>query len=123
MNVDHPLVLECESREPDLADPRVCCILLRFSAAPRDDYWLVSVKPPLLGQHFGLGQEMLDRLVLATRLDGYSILDADRYPIPVYVARVAEPEALTPGCSIGSENIILLLWGEVRATGIAVPAV
>jgi len=114
VNLDRTLILECESREPDLASPRICRIHRRFSAGDRDDYWLAEVSPPFLGQHFGLGGEMLDWVVLATKFRDSVLFEADSSLVPVYVAYLADRGAVASGRTVRPEEIRVILWGWVK---------
>jgi hypothetical protein len=115
MSGERVFVLECESREPDLAARRTCQVVARLVGADRDDYWLAVVSPPFLGQHFGLGAEMLEEVVLAPRFMGHSLFDADRDPIPVYVARIADRSILATR-TLTPHQIELILWGQLRSS-------
>ena len=102
--------LECESREPDLAAVRTCRIVSRLEGVDRDDYWLAEVTPAIIGQHFGLGADMLNEVILATRFKGSLISDASRNPTPVYVARIVGRNALTVQ-KLMRHQIEVILWG------------
>jgi hypothetical protein len=65
-------VLKCEiQREPDfflaavvetdgdLANPRACWSKARLRNTHRDDYMLIEIEPPIIGQAYGSGTETL----------------------------------------------------------------
>jgi hypothetical protein len=107
------LILTCESREADLAAPRMCSLLGQFSAGGRDDYWCAEVSPPFIGQHFGLGGDDLAQVILATKWQGQSLLDAEHGSVAVYVARATKSsEPLRP------EDIQVLLRGILERSPI-----
>jgi hypothetical protein len=54
----------------------------------RDDLLLVQVEPPLIGQYYGLGDQDIDALIVATRHKGDSLFPIDRWPVFVHVARL-----------------------------------
>jgi|HubBroStandDraft_6_1064221.scaffolds.fasta_scaffold1865918_1 hypothetical protein len=116
LSEEHVFALECESREPDLAAERTCHFVARLVAAERDDYWLAEIRPPFIGQHFGLGAEMLNEVVLAAHLKGDSLFDADHRAIPVYVARIADREILATH-TLMPNQIQVILWGQLRSKG------
>ena len=103
------IVLECESREPDLSSRRSCTLLGRLIAPDRDDYWLAKVDPPFLGQHFGLGATEISDVVVATRLRGLSLFDQERPDVPVYVARILDHNVITSR-TVQPNQIELILW-------------
>lgn len=113
MSEENVFTLECESREHDLAAERTCRIVARLEAADRDDYWLAEVRPPFIGQHFGLGAEMLKEVVLATRFKGHSLSDAGRSPIPVYVLRIVDRSVLATH-TLMPRQAKLILWGKLK---------
>ena len=71
-----------------LLEPRVCRPLGRLRDSRRDDYMLVEIEPPLVRQARGSGEEVVSRLVLATRHEGYTLFPVfpiRKRPLSVYI--------------------------------------
>ena len=98
-----------------LSQPRACWFLRRLRDVNRDDYMLVKIVPPLIGQSFGLGGNDVTELLLSTRHQGFSLFFARREPMEVYVARVVDPKVLQAE-SFTREQVELIAWGTVFNT-------
>ena len=55
-----------------LEAPRRCYRLRRIAGRGGDDYLLIRIVPPIIGQPYGLGVGDIDRVILATRHEGAS---------------------------------------------------
>lgn len=71
--------------------PRRCKAVKRLRGENRDDYLLISIDPPLNGQTFGLGENDLDQVIVATRHRGQSLFPIKQWPVFVHVARLLVP--------------------------------
>src|SRR5580693_5148006 len=71
----------------DLEEPRRCWRLHRVTTPSRDDLLLVSIDPPIIGQQFGLGDQDVYLVLVATRHKGESLFPISRWPVYVHVAR------------------------------------
>jgi hypothetical protein len=69
-------------------EPRSCKRIKRMRSDHRDDFLLIRVEPPLIGQSFGLGGEDIDTLAVATKHVGASLFPINEWPIYVYVLRL-----------------------------------
>lgn len=95
-----------------LSKPRACWFVRRLRDVNRDDYMLVRVDPPLVGQSFGLGGNDITTLLLSTRHQGFSLYPVNAWPTNVYVARIADPQVLNSD-SFTREQVQLIAWGEI----------
>ena len=95
-----------------LSKPRACRFIRRLRDVNRDDYMLVKIDPPLIGQSFGLGGDDVAELLLSTRHQGFSLFPAHQGPMEVYVARVVDPAVLT-GESFTRDQVQLIAWGTI----------
>ena len=71
-----------------MENPRRCTAIKRLRGEERDDYLLVTIDPPLIGQAFGLGGRDVDQVIVATRHRGESLFPIMRWPVFVHVARL-----------------------------------
>lgn len=78
-----------------LSAPRACWTVGRLSDLQRDDYMLVAINPPLLGQLFGLGDNDVALLILSTRHQGQTLFPISEFPAYVYVARMLDDTIVT----------------------------
>jgi hypothetical protein len=97
-----------------LSKPRACWFIRRLRDVNRDDYMLVKIDPPLIGQSFGLGGNDVTTLLLSTRHRGFSLYPVTQWPTYVYVARIADPRVLEAE-SFTPEQVQLIAWGEIFA--------
>jgi hypothetical protein len=109
------LLLECESEDSNSSAPRVCNLLASVRVGDRDDCWLAEVDPPFSGRELGLSTDKISRIVIATKWEGYSLLDGSREAIPVYVARILGGDE-APGRTIGASQISVILWCFAKQT-------
>lgn len=78
------------SESKELSEPRNCTALRRLANQSRNDLVECSVAPAINGEPFGLHGESFDRIVVATRHAGESLLQASSWPQHVHVAVAAE---------------------------------
>ena len=95
-----------------LSKPRACWFFRRLRDVNRDDYMLVRIDPPLIGQSFGLGGNEVTELLLSTRHKGFSLFSPRQGAKEVYVARIADPAVLAAE-SFTREQVQLIAWGTV----------
>jgi hypothetical protein len=69
-------------------EPRACWCKGRLRDASRDDWMLVAIEPPVIGQPYGLGGEDIYYLLLATRFQGQTLFPISEWPPSVYVVRL-----------------------------------
>ena len=95
-----------------LSKPRACWFVRRLRDVNRDDYMLVRIDPPLIGQSFGLGANDVTALLLSTRHQGFSLYTMKDWPTNVYVARISDPNVFDAEC-FTREQVQLIAWGEI----------
>ena len=78
-----------------MEEPRMCYKIRRLRGDFRDDYLLIRVHPPVIGQKYGLGDRDIDKLIVATRHKGASLYPISGWPVFVHVARILvnDPES------------------------------
>jgi hypothetical protein len=95
-----------------LETPRRCYRLRRIAGRSGDDYLLVRIDPPIIGQEYGLGDKNIHRVILATKHEGASLFPISSWPAFVHVARmVREPRE---GDTLTREDLELIGWGELE---------
>jgi len=107
--------LHAKGEYEELSYPRPCWTVARLTSSVRDDYMLVRIDPPLVGQRFGLGEEDLHYLVLASRLQGDTLFPVSCWPCPVYVMRLLADGPIAAGSLLDSQ-IELITIGLVFRT-------
>ena len=93
-----------------LTRPRACWVRGRLRNDRRDDYMLVGIDPPLIGQRFGLGAQDIPYLILSTRHAGHTLFPIDEWPAHVYVARLLD-ESVIQAQRFISNQVELIAWG------------
>lgn len=112
-NEGHPIFYLTTAGEYKLlSKPRACYFIRRLRDLNRDDYMLVGIAPPLIGQSFGLGGDDITTLLLSARLQGFSLFPVKKWPTDVYVTRLVDPKVLDAE-SFTSEQVELIAWGMV----------
>jgi hypothetical protein len=98
-----------------LEEPRACWRLKPLRGDHRDDYLLVRVSPPLIGENYRIPVWEFDEVVLAPRYIGRGLLPIVQLPVPVLVAylKVSDPEHREV---IRDEELTLIAWAEVYRT-------
>ena len=94
--------------------PFRCFAIKRLKGEKRDDYLLVRIEPPLIGQRFGLGGHDIDYVILATRHQGDSLFPVSRWPAFVHVARLLIPYDGRE--IIMSDQMESIAWAELYPT-------
>jgi hypothetical protein len=112
--VDAPDFYLASSEGYGLETPRRCYRLRRILGRSGDDYLLVKVDPPIIGQRYGLGGIDIDRVVLATRHEGESLFPISSWPVFVHVARLLlEPRE---GDTMTRDDLEEIGWAEIYRT-------
>ena len=97
---------------PLLSPPRACRCIGRLRDSQRDDYMLVEISPPLIGQPFGLGAQDVTTLLLATRHKDHTLFPIDEWPAYVYVMRfLVDAQQIISSGMFTRDQVQLLAWG------------
>jgi hypothetical protein len=111
---DPEFFLATESYTLNLSGPRACWPKARLKDNVRDDYMLVQVVPPVIGQKYGLGEDIFT-LILFSKLAGTTLFPVTEWPCPVYVTRILD-ESITKALSFGLGQVELISWGIIFRT-------
>ncbi|HZT42183.1 MAG TPA: hypothetical protein VFA07_08335 [Chthonomonadaceae bacterium] len=68
-----------------IEDSRKAWRIKRLQSDFRDDLLLIEIDPPLIGQHYGLGEQDVHQVIVATRHKGASLFPISAWPVYVYV--------------------------------------
>src|SRR4029453_1260160 len=79
--MQNPDFFLASSESYQLMEPRSCKRIKQVHSDNRDDLLLVKVKPPLIGQLYGLGGRNIDTLLIATRHKGDSLFPIRKWPV------------------------------------------
>ena len=99
----------------NMETPRKSYIIKRLRGTYRDDYLLVRIDPPLIGQYYGLGGRDIDKLIVATKYKGDSLFPVTQWPVFVHVARFlsGDPEEFDV---IQNSDLEEIGWAELYET-------
>ena len=113
--MDSPDFFLASSEGYRLEEPRSCKRIKRVRSDNRDDWLLIKVEPPLIGQLYGLGGRDIDTLLVATRLQGDSLFPIENWPVFVHVARllIENPEQRE---KIRDNEFEPIAWAEIYRT-------
>jgi hypothetical protein len=104
------------SAESDtLREPRKCWSIKRLRGEIRDDYLLIQIFPPIIGQPFGLGAKDIDLVIIAPRHKGISLFPITSYPVFVHVARPLIDDVESRDMIYNQESEVMF-WGELYET-------
>jgi hypothetical protein len=95
------------------AEVRACWVQGRLRNSGRDDFALVLIEPPLIGQPYGLGDRDIDRVLLATRHAGRTLFPVTEWPALVYVIRVLD-ESILEAKTFSSDQVQVIRWGVLH---------
>jgi hypothetical protein len=107
--------LSCAGEYKPLSEPRACWAKARLRNAVRDDYMLIDVKPPLIGQPFGLAGKDITQLIISARLQLDTLYPIARWPLSVYVSRILD-ETILKTLSFEKNQVELIAWGLIFRT-------
>ena len=102
----------CTEGRDDLSYPRACWRRKRLRDNIRDDYLLVDIAPPIIGQRYGLGGRDITQLILATRHQGVTLFPVNEWPAYVYVYRILD-EALLNQETFEANQVAMIIWGMI----------
>lgn len=74
----------------DPARWHACRLRGRLRDDQRDDYMLVALDPPIIGQGWGLGGTDIDEVLIHTRHRGYTLFPVTEWPAFVGVHRIVD---------------------------------
>ena len=99
----------------NMEEPRRCWRVRRVATPGRDDFLLVKIDPPLIGQNYGLGDRDVDLVLIATRHVGSSLFPINEWPIFVHVARplIENPELHD---RLRDDQFQLIAWAALYQT-------
>jgi len=96
-------------------EPRACWCKKRLRDARRDDWMLAAIEPPIVGQTFGLGDEDIYQVLLATRLQGRTLFPIAEWPAHVYVVRLLD-RSIVDQQEFDDSQTQLIEWGVLYRT-------
>jgi hypothetical protein len=98
-----------------MGEPRACWRKARLRDMGRDDWMLVAIEPPVIGQPYGLGREDIYQLLLATRHQGQTLFPVSEWPAHVYVVRILDKSVLDQE-EFGASQTEIIEWGVLHRT-------
>ena len=98
-----------------MEEPRRCWRIRRLATANRDDLLLIKINPPLLGQKYGLGDNDINFVVVATRHQGGSLFPINQWPVYVHVAILLMDYSTIVGI-LQDDQIKPIAWAELYLT-------
>jgi hypothetical protein len=107
--------LSTAGENQELSSPRACWAKGRLRDQVRDDYLLIEIEPPLIGQMYGLGDQDIIRLLLSTRFEGTSLFPFKDWPCHVFVARILD-DVITKTLVFTLGQVELIAWGTIFRT-------
>jgi hypothetical protein len=107
--------LSCAGEYKPLTAPRACWTKARLRNEIRDDYMLIEIKPPLIGQPFGHADKDITQLIISTRFQGDTLYPISQWPLSVYVSRILD-ETILRRLSFKKNQVELIAWGMIFKT-------
>ena len=107
--------LSAAGENEELAAPRACWIKGRLKDRVRDDHMLIEVRPPLIGQRYGLGGKNIVNLILSARYEGFSLFPIKEWPCHVYIARMLD-ETIAARLAFTPNQVEVIAWGMIFRT-------
>lgn len=98
-----------------MSEPRKAYYVTRLAGDKRDDYMLIRIDPPLIGQKYGRGGQDIDQVILAARFKGDTLFPPKKWPVYVHVARplIDNPERRR---RISDSELEEIAWAELYKT-------
>lgn len=104
--------LSAAGEHAELSNPRACWVKSRLKDDVRDDYMLIEIEPPLIGQRYGLGGRDITHLIIATRHQGFTLFPITEWPSYVYIFRVLD-ETIIGETSFTPNQVEMIAWGMI----------
>lgn len=99
----------------DLSIPRACRAMGRLKGPNGDINMLIKIEPPVIGQVYGLGGRDITNLIISPRLQGYTLFPINKWPCPVYVARILD-ENIIKTLTFTGEQVEVIVWAMIFST-------
>ena len=98
----------------DMEEPRKCYKIKKLNGI-KNDYLLIKIDPPIIGQKYGLGGKDIDKVLVFTRHVGASLFPINKWPVYVHVARllIENPESID---KISPNEYHRIAWAELYQT-------
>lgn len=115
MNQPPDFYLSSAGEYQPLTEPRWCWKKAWLRDLARDDYMLVEIDPPLIGQSFGLGRKDITQLIISGKHQGDSLFPTTAWPLSVYVARILD-DSIVKSLSFTRGQVELIAWAMIFQT-------
>jgi len=99
----------------DLATLRACWRKARLRDEVRDDHMLIEIKPPLIGQAYGVGSQDITRLLICSRYQGFTLFPVTEWPCHVSIARILDA-SITKTLVFTRDQVEVIAWGMIFPT-------
>ncbi|HEX5054994.1 MAG TPA: hypothetical protein VFX02_00705, partial [Gammaproteobacteria bacterium] len=118
---NHPDFYLTSSEGYGLEEIRACYKGRRLMDGHPDGYMICEIDPPIAGQSYGLGEQNISKVIIASRHSGYSLFVIREWPAYVHVARlvVGIPDN---NFFIAKNDIVSIGWGELYESSAAAKA-
>lgn len=108
---DPDFFLCAKGEHDDLSDPCACWRCKRLRDNIRDDYLVVDIEPPIIGQRYGPGDKDITQIILATRHEGVTLFPITEWPAHVYVCRILDDAILSQDV-FEEHQVEMITWGS-----------
>jgi len=96
-------------------EPRRAYRIKRLNGDVRDDYLLIRVSPPVIGQPYGLGAKDIEYLVVCTRFKGDTLFPINDWPAHVHIVWPRGDDIISRDV-IHNDELHSMAWGELYRT-------
>lgn len=98
-----------------LAEPRRGYALKRLRGTHRDNFMLIRIEPPILGQKYGVRGD-IDQLIVAPRYKSTTLFPIAEWPVVVHVARPLATD-LAERTHVDEADMEEIAWAELYPDG------
>lgn len=109
---DSPDFYLTSSEGYNLEEVRSCYKEKRMLGCHPNGYMVCEIKPPIMGQPYGLGGQDINKIIIASRHIEYSIFSINEWPAYVHVARLTNDD-LSDKFTIAENDIDSIGWAEL----------
>ena len=104
------------STESDnLQTVRECWLIKHVKTRYQNEGMLITVNPPITGEPYGLGSQLIDTVMIAPRHQGRTLFPVSQWPLAVYVVRLLV-DPLTIEDMVHEGEYELIDWAELYKT-------
>src|SRR3989338_1568386 len=96
----------------ELVKARKCFVREKVFLDKVNEYLLIEIDPPIIGQNYGLGQDDIRDIIIAPHFEGSTLFPINEWPMLVYIF-YAKKGRIIASETVKASDLVMLGWGEL----------